>query len=244
LPVIAFDEREDIILYLGYRHVTGIKEWGPLAKARYLEQIAQKTKGPYSKKKFQEMARTIGSQWDYVARLLTGFAIYKQMDENSFFGIENLDEESIDFAILTTALSYDNILAYLGLENAIDPDVKGLKLTKLKELTSWLFKRDENGQTRLGDSRNLKKLNRILAKNNDTALKAFKAGYSIHQADLLAGAPKEIFQKAIHESKRSLETARDQIHLVEAPDQSDADVLDDIDKLAHLLREWIHHKIV
>jgi hypothetical protein len=120
LPVLVFDERDDIIFYLGYRHVTGIKEWGPLAKARYLEQIAQKTKGPYSKKKFQEMARTIGSQWDYVAKLLTGFAIYKQMDENNFFGIENLDEESIEFAILTTALSYDNIIAYLGLENATD----------------------------------------------------------------------------------------------------------------------------
>jgi len=242
LPVLVFGERDDILFYLGYRHVTGIKEWGPLAKARYLEQIAQKTKGSHSKKKFQEMARTIGSKWDHVAKLLTGFAIYKQMEESNFFEIENLDEETIDFSILTTALGYDNIVAHLGLKNATDPSIEDISSTRLKELTSWLFEKDENGQTKLGESRNLKNLNRIVA--NEAALKAFKTGYSIHQADLLAGAPKEIFQTAIRESKKSLETARDHMHLVEAPDQSDADVLEDIDKLARLLREWIHNKIV
>lgn len=106
LPALVFDKRDDILRYLGYRHVTGIKEWNPLAKARYLEQLAQKSKGPYSKKKFQAMARTIGSHWDYVARLLTGLAIYKLMESRSFFGIQGLDENDIEFAVLTTALSY------------------------------------------------------------------------------------------------------------------------------------------
>ncbi len=241
LPVLEFAKRDEIILYLGYRHVTGIKEWDPLAKARYLDQLALKTKGPYSQKKFQELARAIGSHWDYVARLLTGLAIYRLIEKKNFFDIENLDENTIDFAVLTTALSYENIVRFLGLESATEPGIKGLKGSELEELTIWLFEEDENGQTRLGESRNLKNLNRIVA--NTAALKAFRAGYSIHQADLLAGAPKEIFQSALHDSKKSLETARDQMHLIDQPEQTDADVVDDISKLAHLLREWIRTKL-
>ena len=37
LPVIVYSERSEILVYLGYRHVTGIKAWSPLAKARCLE---------------------------------------------------------------------------------------------------------------------------------------------------------------------------------------------------------------
>ncbi|MEK7728327.1 MAG: ParB N-terminal domain-containing protein [candidate division KSB1 bacterium] len=241
LPVLEFEKRDEIILYLGYRHVTGIKSWDPLAKARYLEQLAQKTTGQYSPKKFQELARAIGSHRDYVARLLTGLAIYKFIEKKNFFDIENLDENTIDFAVLTTAMSYENIVKFLGVESATDPSIKGLKESELGQLTNWLFKEDANGQTRLGESRNLKSLNRIVA--STAALKAFRAGDSIHQADLMAGAPKEIFQEALHDSKRSLETARNQSHMIGQPEQSDADVLDDIGKLTHLLREWIRTKL-
>jgi len=242
LPVLNFHRRDEIIFYLGYRHVTGIKEWGPLAKARYLEQLVQKNKGPYSQKKFQELARAIGSHWDYVARLLAGLAIFKLMDKRNFFGIENLDEDSIDFAILTTALSYDNIATkFLELESATDLNLQGLNESRLKELIIWLFEKDEHEQTRLGESRNLKKLNRIVA--SESALKAFRAGDSIDQADQLAGAPKEIFQDALRDSKKSLEAARDQMHKFEDPDQSDADVLEDIDNLVRFLRDWIRTKL-
>lgn len=39
LPVLIYDKREDIINYLSYRHITGIKQWDTLAKAKYLGQL-------------------------------------------------------------------------------------------------------------------------------------------------------------------------------------------------------------
>lgn len=39
IPCIVYEKREDILNYLGYRHITGVKEWGALEKARYLEQL-------------------------------------------------------------------------------------------------------------------------------------------------------------------------------------------------------------
>jgi len=44
LPAIVYPQRADITYYLGYRHITGVKPWDPLAKAKYaadlFEQIA------------------------------------------------------------------------------------------------------------------------------------------------------------------------------------------------------------
>ena len=34
IPCIIFSTRDEITKYLGYRHITGIKSWGVLAKAR------------------------------------------------------------------------------------------------------------------------------------------------------------------------------------------------------------------
>src|SRR5215213_1520785 len=39
LPVLTYKTRDEILDYLGYRHITGIKEWDALAKAKYLEQL-------------------------------------------------------------------------------------------------------------------------------------------------------------------------------------------------------------
>ena len=41
VPCIVYDTRDEILDYLGFRHVTGIKSWGPLSKARYLARTEQ-----------------------------------------------------------------------------------------------------------------------------------------------------------------------------------------------------------
>ena len=39
IPCLIFSDSTDILKYLGYRHITGIKSWGLLEKARYLNQM-------------------------------------------------------------------------------------------------------------------------------------------------------------------------------------------------------------
>lgn len=41
VPCIVYASREDVLDYLGYRHITGVKDWGALEKARYLDQLYQ-----------------------------------------------------------------------------------------------------------------------------------------------------------------------------------------------------------
>lgn len=36
VPTVQYDSREDVVPYLGFRHITGVKKWEPFAKARYV----------------------------------------------------------------------------------------------------------------------------------------------------------------------------------------------------------------
>src|SRR5262249_17480373 len=78
LPVIVFSERAATLDYLGFRHVTGVKAWAPLAKARYLSELyqARRKRRMSRQAALKDIALTIGSRSDYVAKLLTTLAVY------------------------------------------------------------------------------------------------------------------------------------------------------------------------
>lgn len=88
IPVIKYASREELLDFLAYRHITGVKAWEPLAKARYLghmfDNLTKSTKLGIEPK-FKKLARQIGSRADYVERLLTGLWLFDALAENSFF---------------------------------------------------------------------------------------------------------------------------------------------------------------
>ena len=71
LPVIVRDTRAEILPYLGFRHITGVKQWEPLSKARYIEQLFGLT-SPNSptNDRYHQVARAIGSRKDHIKRNL------------------------------------------------------------------------------------------------------------------------------------------------------------------------------
>jgi hypothetical protein len=69
---VNFPDRDSILDYLGFRHITGVKEWDPLAKARYLRQLWSRTPGAQDER-LRILARKIGSQPWYVKRLLVSW---------------------------------------------------------------------------------------------------------------------------------------------------------------------------
>ena len=73
IPCLIFSDEKEIHNYLGYRHITGIKEWKLLGKARYLsglyeDNFSTKGIGPASR----EIAKMIGSSAAYVKRIIVG----------------------------------------------------------------------------------------------------------------------------------------------------------------------------
>lgn len=239
LPVVVFPKREAILDYLGYRHITGIKAWGALAKARYLNQLLNRLAidEQSSEQQNRKLAKTIGSRADAVARRLAGYAVYKVIEENDFFDIPSVDEQSISFSVLTAALNWSNIHQFVGLQNGKDRALKTVHLPHLKELTAWIFEKNSENKTRLGESRNLGDLNSVIGEKR--ALAAFRAGMPLKQAVILTEKPAEIFRSALIESQSRLETARDYIHNVDGLSQSDSERLLEIQKLARSLRSIV-----
>ncbi len=97
IPVLVYPNRSDILMYLGYRHITGIKSWGALAKAKYLYQLQHNLVDLEPQAQFSRLAKEIGSNANYVARLLTSLKLYNVIEENDFFDIDGLSEKKLNF---------------------------------------------------------------------------------------------------------------------------------------------------
>ena len=185
VPIVECPNREGVLPYLGFRHITGIKQWEPLAKARYIEQLFELTnKNVDPKTRYSAVARAIGSRREHIKRNLDALSVYKIINENEFFGIEGLNEESIKFAVLSTAVADNRIGGFVGVSKkdtdgdfkSQDPIVKreALKDKEIAELTHWLYKKDEKGKTKVGESRNLRFLAAVV--DSPRALEAFRRG--------------------------------------------------------------------
>lgn len=237
LPVLIYNERSEILKYLGFRHITGVKEWDPLAKARYLESLRDTVRNLPSARQHQILAKEIGSRADYVARQLTGLRIYEAIEEARFFGIPELNEETFQFSLFTTALNYKSLAEFIGLASGGDVDVAGLQIRKVERLSTWLFRKNDRGRTALGESRNLKKLAEVVA--NPEALEVFEEGKSLEEAHVLTSGPANVFRESLATSRANLQHARDTAHLVDDLNQTDVDRVTELVKLARGTRSLV-----
>lgn len=191
IPVIVRESREEVLPYLGFRHITGVKQWEPLAKARYMEQLFHNTDSNLSPSdRYLDVARTIGSRKDHIERNLDALAAYRVIEKNKFYDINGLDEESIKFAVLSTALADERIGLFAGIStkddngfifsNDVIENQSLLDNQNLKDLTLWLFNKDKDGRTRVGESRNLRLLSAVV--DNQKALQMFRNGSELKSA--------------------------------------------------------------
>jgi len=185
VPVVVFTERADILVYLGFRHITGVKNWDSLAKARYMaqlfEQKTEKTASPTER--YRVVARMIGSRHNYVRKLLISHLLYQEIEKKNFYDIEELLEYDFPLSLLTTAVSYANIERFIELVGEpVDSGSEQLVFNPdtFKELVEWLFKKDKTGKAKVPESRNLQKLSAVVVDNK--ALKAFREGANLEQA--------------------------------------------------------------
>jgi hypothetical protein len=237
VPVLVFSKRDDLLDYLGYRHITGTKPWGALEKAIYLDQLRQ-AQGATD---FSALAKTIGSRSDYVAKLLTGLRIYRTIEDADFFGLPNVQRETVSFSLITTALGYSNLNGFIGLTSARDHEAKTLDLDALEQLTSWMFQPVNEGKTRLGDSRNLGDLGEVVAE--PAALHAFEAGRPLVEAVLLTGQPTQVFRDAIEDAYSRLRDAQSGIDKTKGLNESDQDRLREIYTLARGLAAVVRDRL-
>ena len=231
VPVLIYDNRNQILDYLGYRHITGVKDWGALEKARYLRQLYDKhIETEKEERIYSVLAKMIGSKSDYVARLLLSLKLYDTANEEAFFGID-IDEDNFNFSFIPTMLSYSNMTHYLGLKDSGKLDISTLNKDNLERVFGWVFHPDN---ALIQDSRQISDLNQIIG--SEAACRRLEEGATISEAIIFTRVPSNTFVELLDKAKNSLQTAKDMIEqLSDRPEYSDKKI-EDIEKLCRTLR--------
>lgn len=206
-PCLVFNNEKAILKYLGFRHITGIKAWSALQKARYMKRLmSENYEGTSYDEALRYLAKDTGSKAPYLGQMLTALELYERTEKKNFYNYK-VDAEEIDFSILSTSLSYKGIVDYLGLSSRTDSSVQGLARENLKDLFFFLFVKGPNQKSIVGESRNLKKLAAIVA--SPIAVKHLKKEGRLSEAYELSKGPAEALLEALIQADRRLTVGRD-----------------------------------
>ena len=227
VPVIIYHGREDAFAYLGYRHIAGIKAWGPLQKARYTRQLFDyyKKSGLGEAESFNKIATVAATKAYAAKKSLTTLAIYERAKEAGYWEIKNISSASIDFSVLGTSLNHNSIVNFIGLKASTDYSLSGLQDSNVQELFQWLFASEVGDRSRVSESRQLSTLAKVVA--TPQALAAFRAGRTLQDSAIYTDEVDETFQKLITNAMSLVEQAEDIISRV-TPSEIHLDMLRDM----------------
>lgn len=129
VPVKVYAERQEVLPYLGFRHITGIKEWDAASKARYIYQLKHSTSHT-----LDDIARMIGDTYNMTERLYLGWSLLQQAEVD--LGITRDDFVKFPFSYMYDAVRMPEVRSFLGVKpGKYEASHKG----ELKELVTWLF---------------------------------------------------------------------------------------------------------
>lgn len=240
IPVLVYQDRSEILNYLGYRHITGIKSWGAEEKARYLKQLFDHHNsfpGVTEEEVFKIISEAVATKPYYAKKTLTTLALADLANEEAYWGLERLTEEDVKFSILGTALNYSDIVRFLGLDDVTDWNLKSIQNERAKELFKWIFQRTPDGPPVVRESRQLTTLAKVIS--TDEALSALRSGESLEHASELTDEAGEIFSKSLTEALKKIELAQSQLKRIENPDSNELDKLRSIWRIAKDIGELI-----
>lgn len=207
LPCLVFKSKNEVQKYLGFVHITGKKSWRMLEKARYLYEISTNEK--YKDVPFQtvckDIAKTIGSKYPYVKKILISYELYKIVEDEQFYRIDDLSDSNFYLNYFADGLLKDNIREFINVDMQSNNPLENINNERLKELCLWWFKKTEGVSRVLGDSEGMKYLNSVIG--NEVALKAFREGATIYEAYELTDDIDYQFRRKVQESLDAIEQA-------------------------------------
>lgn len=174
VPVLIEADRANVIATIGYRHISGIKQWEPYQQARYVaERIDDEGLT------LREVAGLTGISETAVRSKYRNFGIVKAAEQAG--ADPALIQES--FGIWDNALGRVPIRQFIGApdpgavrpgEPVIPPD----KYPQLRELVGWIF--GPGPTKKIRESRELGLLGEVIA--SATGLEAIRSGASLQEA--------------------------------------------------------------
>jgi hypothetical protein len=152
VPTVLYPNRTDVVPYLGFRHITGVKTWEPYAKARYVADLVM------GGRRIEDIEDGIGDTARTVKKLYQSYVVYSQI-RNELNG----DAKSVraNFSLLEVLLTSQPIKEFLGAPRAlpsgrVDSIIPVAKLDALRQVVSFVFGDTTRGELRvITDSRQI-----------------------------------------------------------------------------------------
>ncbi|MFH1923584.1 MAG: hypothetical protein ABIP48_27305 [Planctomycetota bacterium] len=137
VPFVRAGSRKEVQAYLGFRHVTGIKEWPPAEKAEFIAQLIDDEGLSY-----EDVMRRIGTKTSTVRQHYISYRILLQMEEQS----EDISIAKVEkrFSVLYLSLRTSGVQRYLDIDifaegRKAKRPVPRSRLKQLANFACWLF---------------------------------------------------------------------------------------------------------
>ncbi|MEN3368592.1 MAG: hypothetical protein V7609_735 [Verrucomicrobiota bacterium] len=162
IQVWRYSDRKalELVSYIGYRHVTGIKEWDTEQRAEYAAALIEDKSGEWS---YGRVAEVMGTKAAYVEKLYVAHRICEQAKSE---GIDGADRMRDKFGILLRLLQASNVRNFLAIELPGDPKRSQHPVRKsgrdFEDFVRWAFGTETHKKV-LEDSRDITRYGQILA---------------------------------------------------------------------------------
>ncbi|MFC2034208.1 hypothetical protein ACFLTT_02250 [Chloroflexota bacterium] len=211
IPYFLINNRSEAVAYLGFRHVTGIKEWDPGQKAEYISYLIDKIGLSYD-----QVRKKIGSTTEVVRRSYISYQVFLQLEKlGDTVSVEAVQDK---FSVLFLALRENGIQQFLGINiKAEPPEAKNPipegNFENLRYFTNWLFGIKDKIDPLFSDSRQVHNYSLILS--NPEAVIYLKAAEkpNFELALQKAGIEQEELIQHIENATDEIEQALSRIHL-------------------------------
>lgn len=208
LPAIIYPLREEVVPYLGVRHITGIQKWDSYAKARYIATLVD------SGTSVGEVEAQIGDKKGSTRRNYLALKMLTQVEQE--FEIDTRKAKK-DFSLLVLAIGLRRIKQFIGIPRLLanaDPDapVPDDHLDNLRDLLSWLFGDEKHKSPAIQESREITKyLSHVVT--SEEAVKYLRTSRNLIEAYDRSDGEEEMLLKYIQQATSKLETALGIAHL-------------------------------
>lgn len=175
VPVIVVKEREKATSMMGYRHISGITGWDPLAQARFVAKLVD-TDGL----SFEDASKTVGKSKADVSTMYRNQGIARQAEQLGY----SASTIEAKFTYLTVAMGH-SLRNFVGAQtgNAIeigqDP-IDEEHIAQLDEMLAWLYGKGDEPPA-VQESREIGKLAKVVA--NETGVSILRESGNLRDAE-------------------------------------------------------------
>lgn len=207
IPVVVVDERKSVAPLLGFRHISGIKEWEPFAQARYLADLVEDE--GYT---LNAIAELVGRPHLEVKKMYRDHEIVRQADDVFELDVSRVTQ---DFGVFNAAMDIRNIRLYIDAPTAGSVTTTQWPLVdsarpRVERLLTYMYG-DARGRGRvLPESRRLRDLGYVLADSSGRAEEALLRTADLNEALEALNEPGELALKRLNAALNAVQRVIDE----------------------------------